>query len=722
MSERRGASGRRADAPSRLTQEQATLLAYSIPTPPTTTTNGPNKEAEESKEQEQQSGAGEEEEDEDDWDEDEYDDDDYTEFIDDSSVAGTGSSGGRVGGGSSVRSAPSSSSSSSSSSVSVSVRNSVLESSKKLLASRIRVKDKADRATAEQVLDPRTRTMLNKFINNGTLTNIHGCISTGKEANVYYAEAPDGERAVKIYKTSILAFKDRDKYVSGEYRFRHGYCKSNPRKMVRLWAEKEMRNLKRLSAAGIPCPLAIALKHHILIMSFIGSNGQAAPRLKHAELSLNQLRDAYSQVIRLMRQMFHECKLVHADLSEYNLLYFEDVVYVIDVSQSVEHDHPHSVEFLKKDCENMTKYFQQHGVGVMTTQELFEFVFSEDIHDVDAYLSDMQRRIEVRGAVGPSDAASHEASIAAGVFLAAPVVRSLHDLADHEKAFEQLQKQQSTIVDGMALQNRAIQSLTGQSKAQETISRRTTERKERDDPVPTLIPHVAAPSTASPTSTVAASHPASSSKPSSTSVPSSTPHSHHSTSKSSSKPVHAPELVAASRDQAKVSQLFAGLLLPQIEDQLALSAELHAAPGYVSGEEDEDDDDEEEEEEEGEEEDVFSKGNVNHSLAGTRKHMRHVRFNGEDDSSSEDDDEDDDDDTDDDYMMSEGSELSEDDSDRPFGPGHPRWVDRSTMTAEQLRAERKAQKKEAKALQAEKRKNKMKKKDKKKKMKANKKK
>ncbi len=50
---------------------------------------------------------------------------------------------------------------------------------------------------------------------------------------------------LQVYKTSILVFKDRDKYVTGEFRFRHGYCKHNPRKMVRTWAEKEMRNLTR---------------------------------------------------------------------------------------------------------------------------------------------------------------------------------------------------------------------------------------------------------------------------------------------------------------------------------------------------------------------------------------------------------------------------------------------------------------------------------------------
>ena len=52
------------------------------------------------------------------------------------------------------------------------------------------VKDKADRATTEQVLDPRTRLVLYKLLNKETLSAIHGCVSTGKEANVYYATTP----------------------------------------------------------------------------------------------------------------------------------------------------------------------------------------------------------------------------------------------------------------------------------------------------------------------------------------------------------------------------------------------------------------------------------------------------------------------------------------------------------------------------------------------------
>jgi len=69
---------------------------------------------------------------------------------------------------------------------------------------------------------------------------------------VYHASTPDGRSlAIKVFKTSILVFKDRDRYVSGDFRFRNGYGKNNPRKMVKTWAEKEMRNLIRMKTAGM---------------------------------------------------------------------------------------------------------------------------------------------------------------------------------------------------------------------------------------------------------------------------------------------------------------------------------------------------------------------------------------------------------------------------------------------------------------------------------------
>lgn len=48
-----------------------------------------------------------------------------------------------------------------------------------------------------------------------------------------------------------------------------------------------------------------------------------------------------------MWSLWNKCKLVHADLSEFNMLWWEDKVWLIDVAQSVEHDHPHAIEFLR---------------------------------------------------------------------------------------------------------------------------------------------------------------------------------------------------------------------------------------------------------------------------------------------------------------------------------------------------------------------------------------
>ncbi|WYZ40833.1 hypothetical protein EsH8_IV_001174 [Colletotrichum jinshuiense] len=246
-------------------------------------------------------------------------------------------------------------------------------------------KDKADRATSEQVLDQRTRMILLQMINRGIVSEIHGAISTGKEANVYHAilhpegDRPNVQRAIKVYKTSILVFKDRERYITGEHRFQKGFDKSSNRKMVKLWAEKEFRNLRRIHAAGIPCPEPISLKLHVLAMGFLGDRkGWAYPRLRDANLTGDdvdqQWRGLYVQLLGLMRRIYQVCRLVHADLSEYNILYNDNKLYIIDVSQSVEPDHPRALEFLRMDIKNVGDFFRRKGVDTLSDRAIFDFI------------------------------------------------------------------------------------------------------------------------------------------------------------------------------------------------------------------------------------------------------------------------------------------------------------------------------------------------------------
>ena len=107
-----------------------------------------------------------------------------------------------------------------------------------------------------------------------------------------------------MYKTSILVFRDRERYVTGDIRFKNSYSKHNPRQMVRKWAEKERRNYERLREAGIRTPGVFKLKQHVLVMEFVGREGVAAPRLKDTELTTTKLRELYTDLVLIMRQMY----------------------------------------------------------------------------------------------------------------------------------------------------------------------------------------------------------------------------------------------------------------------------------------------------------------------------------------------------------------------------------------------------------------------------------
>lgn len=308
-----------------------------------------------------------------------------------------------------------------------------------------RDKDKADRATAELVLDQRTRMILLQMINRGVVSEIHGAISTGKEANVYGAVSyPDDgsepiQRAIKIYKTAILVFKDRERYITGEHRFKAGADKGNNRKMVKLWAEKEFRNLRRLHAAGIACPEPLMLKLHVLVMEFLGDKrGYAYPRLRDARFEGDdideQWRHLYIQLLGIMRRLYQVCRLVHADLSEYNILYHNKQLYIIDVSQSVEHDHPHSLEFLRMDIKNVGDFFRRQGVDTLQDRTIFNFITApEGPVDEPALSEAIEHLYEIRPAVADTDEAAAQLEVDNEVFRNQYIPQTLDEVYDIEK-------------------------------------------------------------------------------------------------------------------------------------------------------------------------------------------------------------------------------------------------------------------------------------------------
>jgi RIO kinase 3 len=244
---------------------------------------------------------------------------------------------------------------------------------------RHRLHDKTEQATAEMSVDARTRLLLYRLVNQEVLDRVNGIISTGKEAVVLHADGGAGrdcvipkECAIKIFKTTLNEFKARDKYIQDDYRFKDRFSKQNPRKVIHMWAEKEMHNLMRMRKFGILCPEVVVLKKHILVMSFIGEGHKPAKKLKEAFLKPAELTEAYLQITAGMNSLYKDAQLVHSDLSEYNILWHNKQCWFIDVSQSVDRNHPKALEFLYRDCVNVSSFFKKKGAEEMkSAEELF---------------------------------------------------------------------------------------------------------------------------------------------------------------------------------------------------------------------------------------------------------------------------------------------------------------------------------------------------------------
>ncbi len=226
---------------------------------------------------------------------------------------------------------------------------------------RTRIKDSDDLNVEEAVFDSRTLMDLYSLASKGVIDALGGSVCTGKEANIFRALGSGKELVLKIYRISTSNFKAMQDYMHGDPRF--GNVKGTKRAIVSAWTKKEFRNLTRAEAAGVRVPHHIAMRGNILVMEFVGQNDHAAPQLRDVELDPDEAKRVLSQVVEYISLLYHRAGLVHADLSEFNILYDGDPV-VIDMGQSVTLDHPMARQFLQRDITNLVRYFnKRYGFG-----------------------------------------------------------------------------------------------------------------------------------------------------------------------------------------------------------------------------------------------------------------------------------------------------------------------------------------------------------------------
>ena len=201
-----------------------------------------------------------------------------------------------------------------------------------------------------------------------------GRLKSGKEADVDLVERRAGDRrnviATKRYRDARdRLFRNDATYrgarASGDRRIDRAVQRGTDRGMrfrAHLWAGHEFETLCRLWSVGAPVPYPIQRQGTELMLEYLGDDVAAGPRLVDARPGAAQLRELCDQGVEMLRTLI-DAEVVHADLSPYNTLVWQDRLYVLDFPQAVHPNDPHGPTLLQRDVENLFGWFARQGVA-----------------------------------------------------------------------------------------------------------------------------------------------------------------------------------------------------------------------------------------------------------------------------------------------------------------------------------------------------------------------
>lgn len=128
------------------------------------------------------------------------------------------------------------------------------------------------------------------------------------------------------------------------------------------WAYNEFPLMRTAWEMGVRVPYPVDMLDDGLTMEYVGDETAAAPRLADVRLEQDEAEEAFEEIVEGVRRLL-DAYLVHADLSAFNVLWWEGRAWLIDFPQAVDvAKHPRGLEFLERDVRNVCGYFRRAGV------------------------------------------------------------------------------------------------------------------------------------------------------------------------------------------------------------------------------------------------------------------------------------------------------------------------------------------------------------------------
>ena len=206
------------------------------------------------------------------------------------------------------------------------------------------------------VFDNFTERTLFKLISEGYFDALKSILFIGKESNVFSSTSKEGNRIVKIYRLETCDFNRMYDCIKEDPRY--AGLKGKKRKIIFSWVQREYRNLLKAREAGVNVPIPLTFKNNIIVMEFIGED-RCAPKLKDGKPKNPSkfLKDIITNMAKL-----YKAGLVHADLSSFNILNFNEKPVFIDFSQTTVLRNSRAEEFLDRDIRNVSNHFKKLGL------------------------------------------------------------------------------------------------------------------------------------------------------------------------------------------------------------------------------------------------------------------------------------------------------------------------------------------------------------------------
>ena len=205
---------------------------------------------------------------------------------------------------------------------------------------------------------------INALVKAGVLDAFGQPLGVGKEADVYDALNPEGTRiAVKFHRLGRISFR--------QTRRKRGYATERAGWLFqsRLAAEREFHALKLVYEHGVAVPEPLSQNRHVIAMGLI----EGAELAKWRELPKPQ--SVLKRVLRNVKKAYLKASVIHADLSEYNIILKPNMhILIIDWPQYVMRNHPNAQQLLMRDVKNVLRYFNRRYRLKVKIREVYAYV------------------------------------------------------------------------------------------------------------------------------------------------------------------------------------------------------------------------------------------------------------------------------------------------------------------------------------------------------------